>query len=144
MPPKPELTSDQRKQVISHLLLLLKDGIAPPELKRGALTQVARNFDVRPKTIKKIWTRASQKFADPTIGAFRASPLKKNCDAKQKYDRDKVRAAILLVPSHRRRTLRKLASAIGIPLVTLHRMKQDKEDNAIIPHSNAVRPRSTG
>jgi hypothetical protein len=40
---------------------------------------------------------------------------------------------------HRKRTLCKLASAIGIPLGTLHRMKQDKDNNAIAPHSNAVR-----
>jgi hypothetical protein len=46
--------------------------------------------------------------------------------------------AILLVPMHRKRTLWKLASAIGIPLGTLHWM--DEDDNVIAPHTNAVRP----
>jgi hypothetical protein len=42
---------------------------------------------------------------------------------------------------HRKRTLLyKLASAIGIPLGTLHWIKQDKDDNVIAPHSSAVRP----
>jgi hypothetical protein len=51
MPPKPELTSDQRSQVIFQLFLLAKDGSEPPKLKRGALTSVANNFDVKPKTV---------------------------------------------------------------------------------------------
>jgi hypothetical protein len=139
MPPKPDLTSDQRKQIVSQLLLLIKDGVAPPELKRGALKQVATNFNVQARTITTIWRRACQNYADPTIGTFSASPLKKkNCGRKQKYDRDEVRAAILLVPTHRRMSMRKLASAIGIGKTTMHRMKIDKEDNVIVPHSNAV------
>jgi hypothetical protein len=141
MPPKPDLTSDQRKQIVSQLLLLIKDGVGPPELKRGALKQVADNFNVQARTITAIWRRACQNYADPTIGAFRASPLKKNnCGGKQKYDRDGVRAAILLVPTHRRKSLRKIASAIGVSKSTMHRMKIDKDDNVIIPHSNAIRP----
>jgi hypothetical protein len=51
MPPKPELTSDQRPQIVSQLLLLVKDGSEPPKLKRGALTSVANNFNVKPKTV---------------------------------------------------------------------------------------------
>jgi hypothetical protein len=53
MPPKPELTSDQRSQVVSQLLLLVKDGSEPPKLKRGVLTSVANNFDVKPKMVGK-------------------------------------------------------------------------------------------
>jgi DNA-binding Xre family transcriptional regulator len=83
-------------------------------------------------------------YEDPTIGAFHASPLKKQCSRKQKYNQDDVREAILLVPTYQKRTLRKLASAIGIPLGTLHRMKNDKDDNVITPHSNAIWPRLEG
>ena len=139
MPPKPKLTSDERKQVVSQLLLLIKDGNQPPKLQQGALTTVANNFNVKPRTIGQIWKRAHQNFEDPSIGAFRASPLKKQCGRKQKYDCDEVRAAILLVPTHKKRTLHKLASAIGIPLGTLHRMKME-DDKVIAPHSNAIRP----
>ena len=139
MPPKPELTSDERKQVVSQLLLLIKDGNQPPKLQRGALTTVANNFNVKPRTIGQIWKRARQNFEDPSIGAFHASPLKKQFGRKQKYDREEARAAILLVPTHRKRSLCMLASAIGIPVGTLHRMKNE-DDNVITPHSNAVRP----
>jgi hypothetical protein len=53
MPPKPELLSDQRKQVVSQLLLLLEDGNQPPKLKHGALTTVANIFNVKPRTVGK-------------------------------------------------------------------------------------------
>jgi hypothetical protein len=53
MPPKPELTSDQRKQVVSQLLLLIQDGDHPPKLKRGMLTTVANNFDVKAQMVGK-------------------------------------------------------------------------------------------
>jgi hypothetical protein len=48
MPPKPELSSDHRKQVVSQLLLLTKDGNQPPELKEGVLTTVANNVKNMP------------------------------------------------------------------------------------------------
>jgi hypothetical protein len=51
MPPKPELTSDQRSQAVFQLLLLANDGSKPPKLKHGALTSVANNFEVKPKMV---------------------------------------------------------------------------------------------
>jgi hypothetical protein len=87
--------------------------------------------------------KGRQNFKDPSIGAFRASPCKAKCGWKQKYDCDKVWEAVLLIPLHRKRTLRKLASALVITVSTLHRMKQDKEDNVIAPHSNAIKPHLT-
>jgi hypothetical protein len=58
----------------------------------------------------------------------------------QQYDCDAVREAILLVPTHQCKTLRMLATAIGIPKSTLHSMKQDKKDSVIVLHSNALKP----
>jgi hypothetical protein len=86
MPPKPELTSDQGKQVVSQLLLLLQDGNQPPKLKHGALTMVTNNFNVKPQTAGKIWKRTRLNYEDPSIGAFHASPCKKNCGREQKYN----------------------------------------------------------
>jgi hypothetical protein len=79
-------------------------------------------------------------FKDPLIDPFHASPCKKKCGWKQKYNSDEVRAAILLVPIHRKRTLCKLASEIGIPLGILHCMKDGEHDNVIAPYSNALMP----
>jgi hypothetical protein len=134
MPPNKELTADQRKQIVSQLLLLIKEGDPEQNLMRGALKEVANNFNVNPQTVKRIWERGHQSFADPTIAAFRASPLKNNCGRKQKYESEEVREAILLVLLHKRKTLRKLASSIRIPLGTLHQMKTDPLNNVIVPH----------
>jgi hypothetical protein len=102
---------------------------------------VANNFNMKPRTVGKIWKRVPLNYEDPSVGAFCASPCKNKYGQKQKYNYDEVREAILLVvPKHRKRSLCKLASAIGIAFSTLHRMKQDKDDNVIAPHSLAVRP----
>ena len=140
MPPKPELSSAQRRMVVSQLLARSKGEEENNKLKRGALTEVANLFAVNPRTIARIWKRARLSFEDPDIGAFRASPRKDRGGRMQQHDRDAIREAILLVPTHQRRTLRTLASAIGIPLSTLHSLKQDKTDSVILSHSNALKP----
>jgi DNA-binding Xre family transcriptional regulator len=140
MPPKPELSSNQRKMIVSELLLRLKPDDENKKLRRGALTEVANLFAINPRTTARIWKRARRSYQDPAIGAFRASPRKSNSGRKQKYDRDAVREAIALVPIEKRKTLRKLSAATGIPLSSLHAMKQDKEDSVILSHSNALKP----
>jgi hypothetical protein len=45
--------------------------------------------------VGKIWKRVHHSFADPAAAAFWASPLKKNCNQKQKYNHDEVQEAIL-------------------------------------------------
>jgi hypothetical protein len=139
--PRRSWRQDQRKQIVSQLLLLVKEGGPEQKLVRGTLTDVAKNFNVTAQTVRMFWKRARQSFADPAIEAFRASPLKKNFGPKQKYNRDEVREAILLVPLHKRKTLRKLASSLGIPTSTVHRMKTDPLDNVIVPHSNVIKRR---
>jgi hypothetical protein len=107
MPPKKELTTDQQNQVVSQLLLLVKEGEPEQKLVHGALTNVAKNFNVTARMVRKIWKRVCQSFAEPTIAAFCGSPLKKNCcGRKKKYDCEEVREAISLVPLHERKTLK--------------------------------------
>jgi hypothetical protein len=89
---------------------------------------------------RKNMEKGTPKFHGPAIAVFRASPLKKNCGRKQKYNHQEVWDAIALVSLHKRKTLQKLASFIGILLTTVHRMKQDPLDNVIILHSNAIKP----
>jgi hypothetical protein len=112
MPGKKELTSDQRKQIVSQLLLLVKEGHPEQKLVRGALTSIAKFFNVTAQMVGNVWKRARQSFVDPTVGSFRASPLKKNSGREQKYDHDEVRDAIVLVPYHKRINLHKLATQL--------------------------------
>jgi hypothetical protein len=140
---KPEATSDQRKQIVSHLLLQVEHDTLPVKLKYGALKSTAIFFDISTRTISKIWKRARQSYDNPSIRAFRASPLKRSGRPKF-YDRNAIREAILEVPINKRKTLRKLAAAIGVSHSTLARMKNDHDDCVIRPHSNAIKPTLEG
>ena len=59
MPPnnrkKKDLTSDQRKQIISELLLSAEMVGNEIKLTRGALAATAKNFDRDLTTISRIW-----------------------------------------------------------------------------------------
>ena len=48
MPPKVNVTPEQRQQIISQLLLHLKDGVAITSLRCHMLTEVANIFGVVP------------------------------------------------------------------------------------------------
>jgi hypothetical protein len=58
MPPKPELSSHERKQIVQQLLLQAKPDTQPVELKRGAIKSVANDFNVRfqrPMKTQQMW-----------------------------------------------------------------------------------------
>ena len=138
-----DLTSDQRKQIISELIDNAEKKDGEYRLKRGALAQVAKIFDTHATTISRIWETAKNNRNDPNVRAFRATPKKKGrCGKWRKWDREEVRQRIKDAPTHLRRSLRKLATATGIPKSTLHNMKE-KEDDVIRPHSNAIKPTLT-
>jgi hypothetical protein len=60
MPPEKELKADQPKQIVSKLLLLVKEGELEQKMVRGALTEVAKNFNVTAQMVRKIWKRVRQ------------------------------------------------------------------------------------
>ena len=96
------------------------------------------------KTISNIWARAIANFANPDIRQFRASPKKLGRSGRpRKWNHDDVREAIKLVPLLQRRTIRDLASALGIPKSTVHAMKCEKDNPVIIPCTSALKPRLT-
>jgi hypothetical protein len=51
-----------------------------------------------------------------------------------------MRESIKSVPLQHKKTIRKLAKALGVPKTTVHRIKQDKSANVIVPHTNSVKP----
>ena len=124
---KRELTSDERKQIVSRLLTEAQQGGDVGKFPRGTITAVAADFHVCRKTITNIWTRAQENYADPTLRQYQASPRKKrNCGRKKKWDPEAIMEAIKEIPLFRRRTIRDLAAALGIPKSTLFDLKNDK------------------
>jgi transcriptional regulator with XRE-family HTH domain len=110
--------------------------------KHASLKEVAILFDVSEPTVNRIWKRARDSFKDPEIKSFSASPLKKS-GRPVKWSRDDMRESIKEVPLQHKKTIRKLAKALGVPKTTVHRIKQDTLANAIVPHINSVKPLRT-
>ncbi|ETV65987.1 hypothetical protein H257_17406 [Aphanomyces astaci] len=84
-----ELTSDQRRAVVDHLLLRVVQ--APCKLRHGAIKEVAQIFGRTRQTIAEIW---KLKYTD-------------------------LPARIRAIPPQRRTTLQRIAHAIGLPSSTL-------------------------
>ena len=107
---------------------------------RGTLTVVAGKFHVTRRTISKVWARIQENFQNPDILQFCASPRKKKCGRHKKWNHDEIREAVALIPLFKRRTIRDLAHALGMPKSTLWEMKQDKDDPIIIACTSALKP----
>ena len=71
-----ELTVLETKQIISVLMEEVKDRAQMNKFRRGALTAVAKRFHVHPKTIRRVWARAMENYANPHVCTFSASPRK--------------------------------------------------------------------
>ena len=75
---KRDLTSEQRRNIVSMLLLAVKPGDAEMNLQRGASKSCsADTYDVNRFTIRRIWKRALANFRNPDIRAFISSPKKR-------------------------------------------------------------------
>ncbi len=118
----------------------MKDRANLTTLQFGALTAVTKMFHVHPRTIKQTWERAIQNHNNPHAGLLSASPHKNQEARNKKLSADEIREEVKAVPHHQRRSLRLLAGALGIPLSTLHRMKNNDDDTVIRPHTSVLKP----
>ena len=138
---KRNLSSEERRDIVSTLLLTVKPGDPEMKLARGAIKSCADAYGVDRSTIRKVWQRALANYLNPDIRAFRSSPQRKGkCGRPNKWIRDDVREAVKDLPLHQKRTIRSIASALEIPKTTIFRMKESKLDTVIMPRSIAVKP----
>jgi hypothetical protein len=138
---KRNLTSEERRSIVSRLLLSVQPDDPDFKLGRGIITSTADFYHVSRITIRKVWQRALANFRNPAIQSFISSPRKiGNCGRKQKWNRDEVRAAVKEIPLTQKQSIRSLALALGMPKSTLFRMKQDKLESVIMPVSIAIKP----
>jgi hypothetical protein len=134
-----ELTALQTRQVVCELLRSVEDPNDVTKLRRGAITDLARRFHVHRRTISRVWARAVENYENPHVRTFRASPHKNKTGRRQQWIPEEVREAVKDLPIHRRRSLRCLIGALGIPLTSLFRMKQ-QDDAVILLHTNSLKP----
>ena len=135
-----ELTALETRQIISELLLRVKDPADLSTLQYGALTAVSKLFHVHPRTIKRTWEVAKQNRDNPHVGLLRASPHKNQEARNKKWNTDEIREAVKVVPHHQRRSLRLLSGALEVPRSTLHRMKNTDADPVIRPQHSFLKP----
>jgi hypothetical protein len=134
-----ELTALQTRQIVCELLRSVEDPNDVTKLRRGAITDLAKRFHVHRRTISRVWARAVENFENPHVRTFRASPHKNKTGRRRQWIPEEVREAVKDLPIHRRRSLRCLSGALGIPLTSLFRMKQ-QDDAVILPHTNSLKP----
>ena len=132
---RPMLTDNERKQIVSRLMVGCKWEDGSPILKTGRIAEVAKIFDRDASTVSRIWKRAETNFHNG--GALTASPKKKPGRPKL-YNADEIGESIQSIPSNKRRTLRLLGNELGMSAATLCRMKNI--DNVIVPHTNTILP----
>ena len=137
------LSAEQRKKVVTALLVGCSWPNNQPKLAWGALTRVAISFATDRSTISRIWKRARLNLEEKQ--QLTASPLTSNQRGQPIfYDRQELAAAMADIPTNKRGSLRSIARELGISTTTVHRLKAGKGcEQIIVPHSNAVKPMLT-
>ena len=138
---KPNLTSQQRRDIVQALLLMVVPGDVELKLMLSPIKSVSETFHVDRKTIRKIWQHALANFNNPDIKSVISSPKKKgNSGRPQQWIRQDARDAVSLLPLNQRRTIRTIALALEIPQSTVLRMRRDPNDVLIMPKIIALQP----
>ena len=133
---KPQLSINERKQVLTCLIQHASWVQETPKLARNAIALVARKFSKHRSTIGRIWMQALK--THEREGRLTASP-KRRVGRRVQYNPDDVVEAIEAVPTEKTSTLRSIAQHIGISKTTLIRLKANNKD-VIIPDTNNVKP----
>ena len=73
---KQNLMPEERRNIVTSLLLVVKPDDPDMKLPRGAIKSSADTHNVTRWTINRIWERALANYRNPNIRAFRSSPQK--------------------------------------------------------------------
>ena len=87
-----------------------------PILAFGAIGRCAKKVGVSAPAISKVWKHMKENFAN---GILTASPVKKQRASSLLYSREELSEQISALPHHKRRTLRDMASELGVGKSTL-------------------------
>ena len=135
MAPK-NLSNNQRNAIYDHLLEKTVNG----KLPRGSMTSASTIFNVSRSTIYRIWKRGKSSRVSSTSNANVDSRIKANSGRRVKRTPSGLKNTIRELPLNKRRTIRLMAEASGIPRSTLHRAKKS---GWIRRHTNSIKPKLT-
>ncbi|KAL3668561.1 hypothetical protein V7S43_019051 [Phytophthora oleae] len=130
-PPKPNLSTKERKDVVVFLLMHAVRGL--PD--RGAMRQAAAKFRVDTSTISMVWSRFKTTFTRDGIDGV-ASRIA-GASGRKRADRDDLLERIAAIPFRRRMTQQSLPSELGVARsVVRDAVAQGK----LLHHSSTIHP----
>lgn len=141
MPPRrvkeKELTDNQRMQVVAMLLGMSALGPLP----YGAITKVAKKFQISRETVSRLWGQAKTSRAQGIPNENEIVSKKNRRGDKDKWDADAGMDAMKSISVKKRKTIRHLAERLEMPTSTVQYLKAKKK--VIVRHSNALKPTLT-
>lgn len=113
-----ELTNDERIEIVSQLI-----GMSLlPQLPYGAITKVAKNFEVSQSTVSRLWSGATLSRLANKVVKDEVFPLSSSRNGgKNKSDIDELHPATKEISRKKRKTYRALAKRLGVPKTTILR-----------------------
>ena len=123
------LTERQRQDIFEDLLRSSNNG----KLKRNTTTIIAEKYNVRVRTIQRVWKRAKNCWAQGIPVDVKG--LKPKSCGRKKVQVDVSRVPD--IPLSRRGTIRSLANALGVHKSSLHRAFRQ---GLLQRHSNLLKP----
>ncbi|CAH9095869.1 unnamed protein product [Cuscuta epithymum] len=127
---KVELTNNQRKRMVEKLLLL-GDGNTLP---KGAMSEVAAEFNVHRTTVWRIWSAAKVQVSSGTVVDVQSKKKGKVGRKPKVFDMDSLKD----VPIQQRTTIRSLSTVLGISHSAVYRLLRSGQLRA---HTNSVKPK---
>ena len=111
-PKRKQLSNEHRAVIVQALLERSTNKV----LKRGAINEVTRQFDVNRAAIRRVWSRAIESLTDGN-DLMDGSSKKLNCGCKKKNLQQQI-SSIMDIPLNQHGTLRSTSAALGIPVAT--------------------------
>ena len=141
------LTKQLKQEVFMACLVRVLRGTLPV----GAFKAVAEAFNIRPKTVSKLWHTTMKmvpgyqynapidpSFVVANVPAAAFETKFKNAGRKPQFDHETVLQEIKNIDPNARRSIRSLAGAIGVSKTTIARMKQNKQ---LRVHTMSLKPK---
>ena len=137
-----ELNNDERAQIVSQLIGMASLNAENRQLPYGAISMVAKNFEVSRQTVSALWnksilSRLAQKVHKDEVFSHNDNRNKGN----RKWDEDEMLAVAKTIPRKQRKTYRALAKRLDVPLTTLYLMKTKRK--VFVRHTSSLKPALT-
>ena len=128
-----ELRSEDRGRAISIFMASCQNGSLP----RGALTSVAKMFDVHPSTISRLWKRAERTRAE---GVIHSPEISSGTSLRGRFrisSSPAVRETVKSIPLMMRRSQNQLSAVLGVAKSTVQRWIKK---GTLRSHTSALKP----